>query len=83
MALDEGREACAAAVRGFTGAVDDLDELALLGASRCHGWSRLDVVVHLLDGWSELLGALVSPVDAAPTVDAASYWTAFADGPGG
>ena len=63
----------------FVEAVDAVDEWDLLSASRCHGWTRLDVVVHVLAGWQEMLGGMVSPVDDPPTVDAASYWTAFAD----
>jgi hypothetical protein len=59
-------------------AVGSLSEYELLDASRCHGWTRLDVVVHLIAGWQEMLGGMVSPVDAEPSVDAATYWPAFA-----
>lgn len=76
--LDAARGACAVSVEAFVRAVDGFDEHALLGASRCHGWTRLDVTVHVLAGWQEMLEGLVSPVDAEPTVDAATYWTAFA-----
>jgi hypothetical protein len=75
--LESGRTAFSDSVRGFLAAVDAFDEWSLLGASRCHGWTRLDVVVHVLAGWQEMLGGFVSPVDDAPTVDAASYWPAF------
>lgn len=75
--LETARAAFADSVRGFLDAVDGLDEWALLGASRCHGWTRLDVVVHVIAGWQEMLGGFVSPVGDAPTVDAASYWPAF------
>ncbi len=64
-------------MRAFLRAVDGLDEHALLGASRCHGWTRLDVVVHVIGGWQEMLTGMVSVVDDAPTVDAASYWPVF------
>lgn len=77
--LTTGRAACAESVQGFLAAVDSFSELALLGPSRCHGWSRLDVVVHTIGGWHEMLAGLVSVVDAPTTVDAASFWTAFAD----
>lgn len=76
--LEEARTACEESVRGFLAAVDGFSEHDLLGASRCHGWTRLDVVVHTIGGWQEMLGGLVSIVDAEPTVDAASYWPAFA-----
>jgi len=75
--LETGRRAFVESVRGFVAAVDDLDEWSLLGSSRCHGWTRLDVVVHVVAGWQEMLGGFVSPVDGPPTVDAASYWPAF------
>lgn len=75
--LATGRTAFSDSVRGFVAAADGFDEWALLGASRCHGWTRLDVVVHVIAGWQEMLGGLVSPVDDEPTVDAASYWPAF------
>lgn len=55
-----------------------LDEHGLLASSRCHGWTRLDVVSHLLGGWQELLGGLACPTDAVPDVDAASYWSSWA-----
>ena len=83
VALDAGRAACIDSVRDFVRAVDATDEYDLLGASRCHGWSRLDVVTHVLAGWQEMLGGLVSPVDGEPSVDAASYWPAFAAEYGG
>ncbi|QIX27326.1 hypothetical protein ncot_12480 [Nocardioides sp. JQ2195] len=72
------RTACAESVVGFVRAVDALSELDLLGASRCHGWTRMDVMVHVIAGWEDMLGGLVSSVDAEPTVDAATYWPAFA-----
>ena len=77
--LPTGRTAFVESVTSFVSAVDATDEWDLLGSSRCHGWTRLDVAVHVLAGWQEMLGGMVSPVDDPPTVDAASYWTAFAD----
>ncbi|MEJ5944590.1 maleylpyruvate isomerase N-terminal domain-containing protein [Pseudokineococcus basanitobsidens] len=77
--VDRARPAFLDSVTSFVDAVGALDELALLEASRCRGWTRLDVVVHVLTGWQEVLAGLVSPVDDPPTVDAASFWTAFAD----
>jgi uncharacterized protein (TIGR03083 family) len=77
--LATARAACAESVRALLRTVDGMSELELLDASRCRGWTRLDVVVHLVGGWHEMLGGLVSPVDDTPTVDSASYWTAFTD----
>lgn len=78
VALEEGRTACAESVEAFVRAAEGFSEHDLLGASRCHGWTRLDVVVHMIAGWYDMLGGLVSPVDSEPTVDAATYWPAFA-----
>ena len=75
--LETGRTAFADSVTAFVRAVDAFDEWDLLGASRCHGWTRLDVAVHVTAGWQEMLGGFVSPVEGPPTVDAASYWPAF------
>jgi len=77
--------ACVESIDGLLRAADSFTELELLGGSRCYGWSRMDVLVHVLAGWQEMLGGLVSVVgcDVAPTVDAASYWTAFAAEYGG
>lgn len=75
--LDEGRAAFTESVEAFLAAVDGLAEYDLLAGSRCHGWTRHEVLVHVLAGWQEMLGGLVSRVEDAPTVDAASYWTAF------
>lgn len=77
--LETGRQAFSESVTSFVRAVDAFDEWSLLGASRCHGWTRLDVVVHVIAGWQEMLGGMVSPVDQDPTVDAASYWPSFAE----
>jgi len=79
VSLDAGRAACAESIDSFLEAAGSFGELDLLGASRCHGWTRLDVVTHVLAGWQEMLGGMVSPVEAEPTVDSATYWPAFAD----
>ena len=75
--LETGRRAFAESVTSFVRAVDAFSEWDLLDVSRCHGWTRLDVVVHVVAGWEEMLGGFVSPVDGPPTVDAATYWPAF------
>ena len=71
-ALGAGRAACSESIRAFRHAVDGLSEFELLDASRCHGWTRLDVMVHAIAGWPDMLGGLVSLAESAPTVDAAS-----------
>lgn len=77
--LERARTDCDQTIEAFVRAAASLDEHALLGASRCHGWTRLDVVVHVIAGWQEMLGGLVCRTQEQPTVDAASYWTAFAE----
>lgn len=79
VASDVAGAAFEASVTAFTDAVVSLPEWALLASSRCHGWTRMDVAVHVLAGWQEMLGGFVTVVDDEATVDAASYWTAFAD----
>lgn len=41
--------------------------------------ARLDLIAHVAAGWQDMLGGFVTVVDDKPTVDAASYWTAFAN----
>jgi hypothetical protein len=74
---DTGRHAFLAQLDRTTTALATLDDHALLTPSRCHGWSALEVAVHLRTGLQELLGGVVSPTDATPDRDAASYWAAF------
>jgi hypothetical protein len=81
--LETGRRAFSESVTSFVRAVDAFSEWDLLDVSRCHGWTRLDVVVHVVAGWEEMLGGFVSPVDGPPTVDAATYWPAFDEEYGG
>src|SRR3990170_2107129 len=78
VSIDSGRAACTDSIDAFLRAVESFSEHELLDASRCHGWSRLEVVTHVLAGWQEMLGGMVSPVDDDPSVDAATYWPAFA-----
>lgn len=80
---DIARQAFADSTTAFLAAAEATGEHDLLASSRCHGWTRLDVVVHVIAGWQEMLGGMVSPVDEDPTVDAASYWAAFAQEYGG
>ena len=77
--VSDARSAFDASVAAFSSAVSSLPEWDLLASSRCHGWTRLEVIAHVVAGWQEMLGGLVSLVDADPTVDAASYWTSFAE----
>jgi Mycothiol maleylpyruvate isomerase N-terminal domain len=64
----------------FVEAAGSFSEYDLLAASRCHGWSRLDAVVHVRAGLEEMVGDCYAHVDEPPSHDAASYWKSFATG---
>ncbi|WP_153395672.1 maleylpyruvate isomerase N-terminal domain-containing protein [Ornithinicoccus halotolerans] len=63
-------------LRDFVAAVDELGDQELLGGSRCYGWSRLDLVVHVRMGLEEVVGGCTAQTGRAPDHDAASYWSA-------
>jgi len=66
-------------LRDFTTLVGALNDLELLDASLCHGWSRVDVAVHVRMGLEEVLGGCAAQTDATPDHDAASYWSSHPD----
>jgi hypothetical protein len=63
----------------FVAAAQRFSEYDLLGAATVHGWSRLDVVVHVRAGLEEMVGVCAARVDDDPDHDAASYWASFAE----
>ena len=71
---ERGVRACAGAVWALVAAAAGLTDEALLAPSRCAGWSRLDTLVHVHLGLQEMLLGVVTPTDAEPDVDAATYW---------
>lgn len=75
---EEGRVAFLAALDHFLGAVEPLDDHALLGASHCWGWTVVDVVTHVRLGLEEVAACLLTAgaSSAAPDLDAATYWLA-------
>ncbi|YAL82279.1 maleylpyruvate isomerase N-terminal domain-containing protein [Dermacoccaceae bacterium W4C1] len=76
---DRAGEALAGSVRSFVAALASFSEVELMGASRCFGWSRLTVIVHMIAGWQELLGGLAGVTDEPESTDAAAFWRAFAE----
>jgi uncharacterized protein (TIGR03083 family) len=58
----------------FASTVAGLDEVSLVAASHCRGWTVGDVVVHVHLGLQEMLLGLVSATDSRPDTDAGSYW---------
>lgn len=74
----EAVELLARQTADFQTAAASLTDMELLAASRCHGWSALDVVVHVRMGLEEMaIGA--ARVDDEPSHDAASYWVDHPD----
>jgi Mycothiol maleylpyruvate isomerase N-terminal domain len=53
------------------GSASDRD---LLAASRCLGWTAVDVVVHVRVGLQEMLGGICASTGRPPDRDAATYW---------
>jgi uncharacterized protein (TIGR03083 family) len=53
---------------------EGLDDVDLVAASRCRGWTVGDVLVHVHLGLQDMLLGLVSPTESPADTDAASYW---------
>ncbi len=81
---EEGRTAFLDALQGFLDAVEPLDDRSLLGASRCWGWTLVDVVTHVRLGLEEVASCLLTAGTsrAAPDRDAATYWLTEPPGSG-
>lgn len=63
----------------FVGACRGLSEIELLDPSRCRGWSRLELLVHVRAGLDEMAATAGVTTDLGPTHDAVSYWTSHPD----
>jgi Mycothiol maleylpyruvate isomerase N-terminal domain len=63
----------------FVDAARSFSDYDLLGPSRLHGWSRLELVVHARLGLEEMAAVCAAQVDDEPDHDAASYWASFAE----
>jgi hypothetical protein len=63
----------------FATAVRTLAEMQLLAPSLCHGWSVLDLVVHVRMGLPELAIGTTRRTHEAADHDAASYWGTHPD----
>lgn len=81
---EEGRATFLDALASFRAALEPLDDHALLGASRCWGWSVVDVVTHVRLGLEEVGACLLTAgtCDAEPDRDAATYWRTMPPGSG-
>lgn len=76
---DEAVDGLCRQVDEFVTAASALDDLGLLGASRCHGWSRLEVVTHVRMGLQELALGISAVTEDGADHDAATYWAAHPD----
>lgn len=72
----DGRDAFVGELDLLLEVAERLDDHELLAASRCRGWTVLDVFTHVHLGLQEMLLGIVSPTDRSPTLDAAGYWSA-------
>jgi uncharacterized protein (TIGR03083 family) len=80
--LDEGaaRVALVAAYRAVTAAVERLDGEELAHPSGCLGWTRADLLYHLLLDAQRALITFATPADDPADVDFVSYWAPFRPG---
>ena len=81
---EEGQVAFLGALENFVGAVEPLDDHALLAATRCWGWAVVDVVTHVRLGLEEVASCLLTAgtCEQAPDRDAATYWLTSPPGSG-
>jgi Mycothiol maleylpyruvate isomerase N-terminal domain len=69
-----GQQAFVDALAAFMAAAEAMGDVGLMDRSRCRGWSRADLMVHVHFGLQELFVGIHAPTDAAADTDAASYW---------
>ena len=72
--------AVAASYQAVTTDVERLDEAELAHPSRCVGWTRADLLYHLLLDAQRALVAFATPAPGAADVDFVSYWAPFRPG---
>ncbi len=69
-----GQQAFVDALAAFMAAADAMADTDLMERSRCRGWSRADLMVHVHLGLQELFVGIHGPTDATADTDAATYW---------
>jgi uncharacterized protein (TIGR03083 family) len=74
------RAAMVASYQAVTDDVGKLDEDELARPSRCRGWSRGDLLFHLLLDAQRALVTFATPANGEPDVDFISYWAPFRPG---
>jgi len=80
---DRARAAMVASYQAVTDDASKLGEEDLARPSRCLGWSRGDLLFHLLLDAQRALVTFATPAAAEPDVDFASYWAPFQPGADG
>lgn len=77
------RAAMAASYQAVTDDVTKLDDDELARPSDCHGWSRGDLLFHMLLDAQRALVAFATPASGEADVDFISYWAPFVPAPRG
>jgi hypothetical protein len=74
---DRARLAMAASYRAVTADLERLTEAELMQPSRCLGWTRADLLYHMLLDAQRALVTFASPATGTADVDFVSYWEPF------
>jgi uncharacterized protein (TIGR03083 family) len=74
------RAAVVASYRALTDDVGKLDEDGLARPSGCRGWSRADLLFHVLLDAQRALVTFATPAAGEPDADFVSYWAPFRPG---
>jgi uncharacterized protein (TIGR03083 family) len=77
---DRARAAMVASYQAVTGDAGRLGEDDLARPSSCQGWSRADLLFHLLLDAQRALVTFATPAAGEPDVDFVSYWAPFRPG---
>jgi hypothetical protein len=77
---DRARAAMVASYQAVTDDVGKLGEDELARPSRCRGWSRGDLLFHMLLDAQRALVTFATPAAGEPDVDFVSYWAPFQPG---
>src|SRR5215469_951377 len=77
---DRARLAMAASYRAVTADLEQLSEEDLARPSRCLGWTRADLLYHMLLDARRALVTFATPAAGTADVDFVSYWAPFRPG---
>src|SRR5271156_3260275 len=78
--LSDRRAAMTAAYLAVTSDAERLDTGELASSSRCLGWTRADLLGHLLLDAQRGLVTFATPAAASPDADCVSCWAPFRPG---